>query len=75
MRNLFADLITYSFLLLHSTEFNKNKEYVIKSANKFLNKSFLPSGYCPNTWKIRDIDSNGNLRIENETQLKVIRRF
>jgi len=48
---------------------------VIKSANKFLNKSFLPSGYCPNTWKIKDIDSNGNLRIENETQLKVIRRF
>ena len=58
-----------------STKFNKNKEYVIKSANKFLNKSFLPSGYCPNTWKIKDIDSNGNLRIENETELKVIRRF
>ena len=58
-----------------SIECNKKKEYVIKSANKFLNKSFLPSGYCPNTWKVKDIDSNGNLRIENETQLKVIRRF
>ena len=58
-----------------SIECNKNKEYVIKSANKFLTKSFLPSGYCPHTWKIKDIDSNGNLRIENETQLKVIRRF
>jgi len=58
-----------------SIESNKNKEYVIKSANKFLIKSFLPSGYCPHTWKIKDIDSNGNLRIENETQLKVIRRF
>jgi len=56
-------------------ECNKKKEYVIKSANKFLTKSFLPSGYCPHSWKIRDIDSNGNLRIENETQLKVIRRF
>ena len=48
---------------------------MIKSANKFLNKSFFPSGSCPITWKIKDIDSNGNLRIENETQLKVIRRF
>jgi len=48
---------------------------VINSANKFLTKSFLPSGYSHNTWKIKDIDSNGNLRIENETQLKVIRRF
>ncbi len=54
---------------------NKKKEYVIKSANEFLTKSFLPSGYCPHTWKIKDIDSNGNLRIENKTQLKVIRRF
>ena len=58
-----------------SVECNNKKEYVIKSANKFLNKRFLPSGYCPHTWKIKDIDSNGNLRIENETQLKVIRRF
>ncbi len=58
-----------------SIECNKKKEYVIKSANKFLTKSFLPSGFCPHTWKIKDIDSNGNLRIENETQVKVIRRF
>jgi len=56
-------------------ECTKKKEYVINSANKFLTKSFLPSGYCPHSWKIKDIDSNGNLRIENETQLKVIRRF
>jgi len=58
-----------------SIECNKKKEYVIKSANKFLTKSFLPSGCCPDSWKIKDIDSNGNLRIENETQMKVIRRF
>ena len=57
-----------------SVECNKKKEYVIESANNFLAKSFLPSGYCPHTWKIKDIDSNGNLRIENETQMKVIRR-
>ena len=58
-----------------SIECNSKKEYVIKSANKFLTKRFLPSGFCPHTWKIKDIDSNGDLRIENETQLKVIRRF
>ncbi len=58
-----------------SIECNKKKEYVIKSANKLLTKSFLPSGFSPNEWKIKDIDSNGNLRIQNETQLKVIRRF
>ena len=58
-----------------SIECNNKREYVIKSANKFLTKKFLPSGFCPNTWKIKDIDSNGNLRIQNETQLKVIRRF
>ncbi|ABB49493.1 Biotin--acetyl-CoA-carboxylase ligase [Prochlorococcus marinus str. MIT 9312] len=58
-----------------SIECNNKKEYVIKSANKYLTKRFLPSGFCPHTWKIKDIDSNGNLRIQNETQLKVIRRF
>ena len=58
-----------------SVECNNQKEYVIKSANKFLTKRYLPSGICPNTWKIKDIDLNGNLRIENETQLKIIRRF
>ncbi len=58
-----------------SIECSTKKEYVIKSANKFLSKRFLPSDFCPHTWKIKDIDSNGDLRIENETQLKVIRRF
>jgi len=58
-----------------SIECNNKKEYVIKTANKFLTKRFLPSGFCPHTWKIKDIDSNGDLRIENETELKVIRRF
>ena len=58
-----------------SIKCNNEKEYVIKSANKFLTKRFLPSGFCPSTWKIKDIDSNGDLRIESETQLKVIRRF
>ena len=58
-----------------SIECNDKKTYVIKSANKFLTKTFLPSGFSPHVWKIKDIDSNGNLRIQNETQLKVIKRF
>ena len=58
-----------------SIECNNQKEYVIKSANKFLTKTFLPSGYCPRTWEIKDIDLNGNLRIKNQTQEKVLRRF
>jgi len=58
-----------------SIECNNEKEYVIKSANKFLTKRFLPSGFCPQTWKIKDIDSDGNLRIKNDTQEKVLRRF
>ena len=58
-----------------SIECNNKKEYVIKSANKFLTKRFLPSGFCPQTWKIKDIDSDGNLRIQNDIQEKVLRRF
>jgi len=58
-----------------SIECNNKKEYVIQSANKFLTKKFLPSGFSPYKWKIKDIDSNGNLRITNETQEKVLRRF
>ena len=58
-----------------SIECNNEKEYVIKMANKYLTKRFLPSGVCPQTWQIKDVDLNGNLRIQNETQLKVLRRF
>ena len=57
-----------------SIECNNKKEYVIKSANKFLTKQFLPSGYCPYEWEIKDIDSNGNLRIQNGAQEKLLRR-
>jgi len=58
-----------------SIECNNKKEYVIRAANKVLTKRILPSGVCPDTWQIKDIDSNGNLRIQNETQLKILRRF
>ena len=56
-------------------ESNKKKEYVINSANKFLTKRFLPSGFSSSTWGIKDIDLNGNLRIQNGTQVRVLRRF
>ena len=58
-----------------SIECNNRKEYVIESANKFLSKRYLPNGYSPLIWKIKDIDCNGNLRIQNETQEKVLIRF
>ena len=58
-----------------SIECNNQKEYVIKSANKFLSKKLLPSGYCSYKWEIKDIDSNGNLRIQDETREKVLSRF
>ena len=58
-----------------SIECNNKKDYVIKSANKFLSKRFLPNGYSPYKWKIKDIDCNGNLRIHNDTQEKVLSRF
>ncbi len=54
---------------------NDKKDYVIESANSFLTKKFLPKGYCPNEWKIKDIDCNGNLRIYNQSQEKVLIRF
>ena len=58
-----------------SIECNHEKEYVIKSANKLLTKRFLPSGFSSSTWEIKDIDLNGNLRIQNGTQVRVLRRF
>ena len=54
---------------------NNKKEYVIKSANEFLTKTFLPNGYSPHKWEIKGIDLNGNLIIHSETEEKVLRRF
>ena len=53
----------------------EKKGYVIEAANKLLNKSYLPKGYSPFEWEIKDIDSNGNLRIFNKTQEKILTRF
>jgi len=58
-----------------SIDCNDRKEYVIQEANKFLTKRVLPKGFSPNEWKIKDVDSNGNLRIYNQTKEKVLTRF
>ena len=47
---------------------NDKKEYIINSGNKFLNKAFLPSGFSPLEWKIKDINSDGNLRMYKLTK-------
>ena len=56
-----------------SIDCNDKKEYVIQSANKFLTKRFLPRGYSIYQWKIKDIDSNGSLRLYNEFEQKILR--
>ena len=58
-----------------SVEFNDRKEYIINNANNYLTKKHLPRGYKSNDWAIKEVDSNGNLRIYNETQEKILTRF
>ena len=58
-----------------SVECNDRKEYIIEKANKFLTKKYLPRGYNSEDWEIKEIDNNGNLRIYNEKQEKVLTRF
>ena len=58
-----------------SLECNSQKENIIKNANKYLTKKYLPRGYDPNYWKVKDVDNNGNLRSYNETQEKILKRF
>ena len=59
----------------NSVECNSKKKYIIENANKYLIKKYLPRGYNPNDWEIKDIDKNGNLRIYNEIKEKVLTRF
>ena len=55
-----------------SVKCNDRKEYIIEKANKYLTKKHLPSGYNSKDWSIKDVDNNGNLRIYNETQEKIL---
>ena len=58
-----------------SVECNDKKEYIIKNTNKYLTKKHLPRGYNSRDWAIRDVDNNGNLRIYNENQERILTRF
>ena len=58
-----------------SVEFNDRKEYIINNANNYLTKKHLPRGYKSSDWAIKEVDSNGNLRIYNQTQEKILTRF
>ena len=58
-----------------SVESNDKKQYIIENANKYLTKKHLPRGYNSEDWKIKDIDNNGNLRIYNEKEEKILNRF
>ena len=58
-----------------SVECNDRKEYIIKNANKYLTKKYLPRDYNSNDWMIKEIDNNGNLRIYNTDEEKVLTRF
>ena len=58
-----------------SVECNDRKEYIINNANKYLTKKHLPRGYNSNDWEIKEVDNNGNLRIYNEIQEKILTRF
>tara|TARA_Y100000991_G_C21683190_1_gene226079 strand:- start:42 stop:461 length:420 start_codon:yes stop_codon:yes gene_type:complete len=58
-----------------SVECNDKKEYIIGKANKYLTKKYLPRGYNSKDWKIKDVDNEGNLRIYNQTQEKILTRF
>jgi len=54
---------------------NFRKEDIIEKANKYLTKKHLPRGFNLDDWTIKDIDKNGNLRIYNEEQEKILNRF
>ena len=56
-----------------SVKCNDRKEYIIENANKYLTKKYLPRGYSSNVWKIKDVDNNGNLRIYDAIQEKVLK--
>ena len=58
-----------------SVECNNRKEYILENANKYLTKKYLPRGYNSNDWMIKEVDNNGNLRIYNEVEEKILTRF
>ena len=58
-----------------SVESNDRKDYIIKNANKYLTRKYLPTGYNSSDWAIKEVDNNGNLKLYNATQEKILKRF
>ncbi len=54
---------------------NNRKKYIIENANKYLAKKYLPRGYSSKDWMIKNVDKDGNLRIYNKNQEKILKRF
>ena len=51
---------------------NKNRDSIIRGANKFLNKTYLPKEYINQEWRIKHIDSRGSLVISKNENQKII---
>jgi len=58
-----------------SIDCNDDSEYIIEMANRYLIKKYLPKDYDCRDWAIKDIDKNGNLRIFNNYQQKILKLF
>ena len=58
-------------VICNAVNCNSSKMEVIKKANKFLNKKYLPKGYDSLTWSIKHIDWSGNLiMVDKKNQKK-----
>ncbi len=51
---------------------NKDRNSIIKGANKFLNKTYLPKEYLGQDWIIKNIDSRGGLVVYDYQNKKII---
>ncbi len=59
-------------VICNAIKSNSDKRRIIQTANEFLNKDYLPIKYRDDGWNIKDIDSNGNLRIYKNNYLKIL---
>jgi len=51
---------------------NDKRNIIIKGANRYLNKKYLPKDYCDKDWIIENIDHRGNLVISKNDDQKII---
>ena len=66
----------WSSKILHvfneSIYINKKRDCIIKGANKFLNKIYLPKEYSNQGWIIKHVDAKGGLVISKDKDQKII---